>query len=69
MKFVKSLMVSGVAFGLSLGALGQSALAQDKQVAYLSASSANTWLGASVVEMEKVAAANGIKMEIPIEKR
>lgn len=31
-----------------------------KQVAYLSASSANTWLSASLVEMQKVAAANGI---------
>ncbi len=62
MKFMKSLTVSVAAAGLALGALGQSALAQDKQVAYLSASSANTWLGASVVEMQKVADANGIKM-------
>ena len=47
----------GVRRGLwpRLRRLGQSALAQDKQVAYLSASSANTWLGASVVEMQKVA--------------
>lgn len=34
----------------------------DKEVAYLSASSANTWLGASVKEMEKIADANGIKI-------
>ncbi|MCF6302657.1 MAG: substrate-binding domain-containing protein, partial [Devosiaceae bacterium] len=32
------------------------------EVAYLSASSANTWLGASVIEMQKVAEANGIKI-------
>lgn len=32
------------------------------EVAYLSASSANTWLGASVKEMDKVAAANNIKI-------
>lgn len=37
------------------------ALAQDgKQVAYLSASSANTWLTVSAAEMQKVADANGI---------
>ena len=62
MKFIKLMKASGLALGLAIGAAGQSALAQDKQVAYLSASSANTWLGASVVEMQKVADANGIKM-------
>jgi ribose transport system substrate-binding protein len=37
------------------------AMAQDgKQVAYLSASSANTWLSVSVAQMQKVAEANGI---------
>ena len=32
------------------------------EVAYLSASSANTWLGASVKEMEAVAAVNGVNI-------
>ncbi|MDG1414235.1 MAG: sugar ABC transporter substrate-binding protein [Alphaproteobacteria bacterium] len=62
MKFLKLMKASGLALGLTVIAAGQSALAQDKQVAYLSASSANTWLGASVIEMQKVADANGIKM-------
>lgn len=35
-------------------------VAADKQVAYLSASSANTWLSVSMAEMQKVADANGI---------
>lgn len=47
------------AAGFSLVALGAQA-ADDKQVAYLSASSANTWLNSSAAEMEKVAEANGI---------
>jgi ABC-type sugar transport system substrate-binding protein len=34
--------------------------AEGSQVAYLSASSANTWLAASLAEMEKVAAEEGI---------
>jgi ribose transport system substrate-binding protein len=38
------------------------ARAEDIEVAYLSASSANTWLATSLVEMQKVAAANGIKI-------
>ena len=42
MKFLKLMKASGLALGLAIGAAGQSALAQDKQVAYLSASSANT---------------------------
>ncbi|MBI4922410.1 MAG: sugar ABC transporter substrate-binding protein [Devosia nanyangense] len=55
-------------FGVLLGAaasivaLAGMARADDIQVAYLSASSANTWLAASAVEMQKVAAANGIKI-------
>ena len=40
------------------------AMAQDEEieVAYMSASSANTWLGASKAAMDEVAAANGIKI-------
>jgi ribose transport system substrate-binding protein len=38
------------------------AMAEDIEVAYLSASSANTWLAASLAEMQKVADANGIKI-------
>ncbi len=37
-------------------------MAADKQVAYLSASSANTWLSVSMAEMQKVADANGISI-------
>ncbi len=47
---VAGMMLSGAAF------------AQEMEVAYLSASSANTWLSASVAEMQKVAEANGIKI-------
>ena len=39
-----------------------SAYAKTYEVAYLSASSANTWLGASVREMEAVAGANNINI-------
>lgn len=38
------------------------AKAEDIEVAYLSASSANTWLAVSLAEMKKVAEANGIKL-------
>lgn len=53
------LILSSVA---SVAALTGSAWAEDVEVAYLSASSANTWLAASLAEMQKVAAANGIKI-------
>ncbi len=55
-------------FGVLLGSVaGLAALtgmtrAEDIEVAYLSASSANTWLAASLAEMQKIAAANGIKI-------
>jgi ribose transport system substrate-binding protein len=59
-------MRSGLALALAgtMALAGASvAVAQDEtEVAYLSASSANTWLGTSRVEMEKVAAENGIKL-------
>ncbi|MZR11609.1 substrate-binding domain-containing protein [Maritimibacter sp. DP07] len=45
---------------LAATALAGTASAQDYEVAYLSASSANTWLSRSLEEMEKVAAANGV---------
>ncbi|MEP3944683.1 sugar ABC transporter substrate-binding protein [Ascidiaceihabitans sp.] len=47
---------------IATAAMTGSAVAEDKSVAFLSASSANTWLGASRVEMERVAAENGIKV-------
>lgn len=45
-----------------LSAVSGAARAEDIEVAYLSASSANTWLAASLVEMKKIAEANGIKL-------
>ena len=60
MKFIKLMKASGLALGLAIGAAGQSALAQDKQVAYLPPARLTPGC-ASVVEM-KVADANGIKM-------
>ncbi|GKY87377.1 hypothetical protein STA1M1_12460 [Sinisalibacter aestuarii] len=45
---------------LTATALSGTAMAQDFEVAYLSASSANTWLATSLTEMRKVAEANGI---------
>lgn len=47
---------------LTATALSGAAMAQDHEVAYLSASSANTWLSKSLEEMEKVATANGVKI-------
>jgi ribose transport system substrate-binding protein len=44
----------------SVGAIATQATADDTNIAYLSASSANTWLAASLAEMETVAAANGM---------
>ena len=58
-------MRSGLALTLAgtMALAGASvAVAQDTEVAYLSASSANTWLGTSRVEMEKVAAENGLPL-------
>lgn len=55
----RGLMLGGAAV---LAALTGPAWAQETEVAYLSASSANTWLAASKAEMDKVAAANGIKI-------
>lgn len=58
---------SGVALAMA-GAMvlsaSAAALAQDEEteIAYLSATSANTWLGQSVVAMDAVAAENGIKI-------
>ena len=45
---------------LSIFGLSKSVVA--KEVAYLSASSANTWLAASVKEMDAIAKANGINI-------
>lgn len=53
-------LLAGTVAGIS--AFTGMASAEDIEVAYLSASSANTWLAASMAEMEKVAAANGIKI-------
>lgn len=44
----------------ALTAFAGLAEAEDMQVAYMSASSANTWLAASLAEMQAVAAENGI---------
>ena len=46
----------------ALSTMAGFARADDIEVAYLSASSANTWLAESLVEMKKVAEANGIKL-------
>ena len=51
---------ASLAAAIALGAT--TATAEEREVAYLSASSANTWLGASVKEMQKVADANDIKI-------
>lgn len=60
-KFVgrRALMLGSAA---ALAVLTGPAWAEDIEVAYLSASSANTWLATSKAEMDKVAAANGIKI-------
>jgi len=58
---------SGIALAMA-GAMvlsaSAAALAQDDEteIAYLSASSANTWLGASKAVMDEIAAENGIKL-------
>lgn len=45
---------------LAASAMTGTAAAQDYEVAYLTASAANTWLSKSLEEMEKVAKANGV---------
>lgn len=58
----KSSVFAGASLAMAV-ALGTGTLrAQEREVAYLSASSANTWLGASVREMQKVADAYDIKI-------
>ncbi len=54
--------LAGLTMAAGLVATVGAASAQEKEVAYLSASSANTWLSVSVAEMQKVADANGIKI-------
>ena len=60
MKYLHNALTGIPAFGVMVLGLVPSAFAGEKQVAYLSASSANTWLGASAAEMQKVADANGV---------
>ena len=62
MKHLTSTLTKGL--GVSLLALGMStaAKAEGEQIAYLSASSANTWLSSSAAEMNAVAAANGMSI-------
>lgn len=60
-------ILSVAAVGLSLLATGlvsnpSATAATQTQIAYLSASSANTWLQASRVQMDKIAKANGMKI-------
>ncbi len=65
---MRSIMRTGVAAAVvgsvALAGFGGAVSAQDEEieVAYMSASSANTWLGASKAAMDEVAAANGIKI-------
>ena len=51
-----------VATGAMVGAQSPSAPAGTTEVAYLSASSANTWLNTSKAAMDEMAAANGITL-------
>ena len=61
-----SMMRAGVVLALTgaiAGVSGSIVTAQDPaQIAYLSASSANTWLATSKVAMDEVAAANGMEL-------
>ena len=59
-KKILTTIVSIFVMTLSIFGLSKSVIA--KEVAYLSASSANTWLAASVKEMDAVASANGINI-------
>ena len=59
-KKILTIIVSILVMTLSIFGLSKSVIA--KEVAYLSASSANTWLAASVKEMDAVASANGINI-------
>jgi len=54
--------LAGLSVALGMVLSTGMASAKDKEIAYLSASSANTWLSASVAEMQKVAKANGLKI-------
>ena len=56
-KHIRCLMATA-----AIAAMASQATAEDMNVAYLSASSANTWLASSLAGMEKVAAANGIEI-------
>ena len=58
----KILTIIGSILIMSLSIFGLSKAVFAKEVAYLSASSANTWLAASVKEMDAVASANGINI-------
>lgn len=53
-KSIRSILCASVAF------LGTPIMADDINIAYLSASSANTWLASSLAQMEQVAADNGM---------
>ena len=59
-KKILRMIMSVLIITFTMLGLGKSVLA--KEVAYLSASSANTWLASSVKEMEAVASANGINI-------
>ena len=59
-KKILKLIIPVLIMTLSIFVLNKSVIA--KEVAYLSASSANTWLAASVKEMDAVASANGINI-------
>ena len=59
-KKILTTIASILVMTFSIFGLSKSVVA--KEVAYLSASSANTWLAASVKEMEAVASANGINI-------
>ena len=59
-KKILTIIASILVMTFSIFGLSKSVVA--KEVAYLSASSANTWLAASVKEMDAVASANGINI-------
>ena len=55
-------LIASIFFAILFTFSSSAVYAKSYEVAYLSASSANTWLGASVKEMEAVAAANDINI-------
>lgn len=59
---MKGIKILGAVLSLMLLAIACGGDDSPRQVAYLSASSANTWLAASRTAMEEVAAANNIEM-------